>query len=52
MTGTMEIHPCGGGWTCCNGVCSRCHARETYTATTSTENKQTWITEGKKDGKT
>ena len=50
MTETMEIHHCGGDWTCCNGVCSRCPARETYTATTSTENKPTWITEGKKDG--
>ena len=50
MTGTMEIHPCGGGWASCNGVCSRCPARETYTTTTSTANKPTWITEGKKDG--
>ena len=50
MTETMEIHHCGGDWTCCNGVCSRCTGRERYTATTSTENKPTWITEGKKEG--
>ena len=53
MTGTMEIRPCGGDWTCCDGICSKCPARETYTGTTSTVNKPSWITEiteGKKDG--
>lgn len=50
MTGTMEIRPCGGDWKCCAGACSECPAQKTYTLATSTENKPTWITEGKKDG--
>ena len=42
MIGTMEIHPCGGSWMNCNGICSKCSALKQMTFTTSTENLPTW----------
>lgn len=51
MTGTMEIHPCGGSWMSCNGICSKCSALKTMTFTTSTENLPTWDIKEDKDDK-